>query len=166
MEAASVTAGWGEFLVAAAGAAAALAGLVFVSLSINLSKILDTPGVSGRAAETIILLAGSLVSALMALMPGQTPLRLGIMLLVVGVPTWAVPAVNQIGILRAHTYYRLRYEIQRVVLHQAATLPYLMGALSLFGFVPGRILWLAAAQIMSMAIALINAWVLLVEIIR
>ena len=49
--------GWSNFLVAVAGAAGALAGRVFVSLSINLARILALPGVTGRAAETLILLA-------------------------------------------------------------------------------------------------------------
>jgi hypothetical protein len=50
-------ASWTDFLVAAAGATAALVGLVFVGLSINLKRILALPGVSGRAAETVLLLA-------------------------------------------------------------------------------------------------------------
>jgi hypothetical protein len=53
----SVVAGWSELLTAVAGTAGALVGLVFVALSINLARILALPGVSGRAAETIVLLA-------------------------------------------------------------------------------------------------------------
>jgi len=50
------SAGWTDFLVAAAGATGALVGLVFVGLSINLTRILALPGVSGRAAETVLLI--------------------------------------------------------------------------------------------------------------
>jgi hypothetical protein len=41
--------GRSDFLVASAGATAALAGLVFVALSINLAKILALEGVTERA---------------------------------------------------------------------------------------------------------------------
>jgi hypothetical protein len=54
METSAIT-GWPEFLVAAAGAVGALAGLLFVSLSINVARIIETPAVSGRAAETAVL---------------------------------------------------------------------------------------------------------------
>jgi len=59
---------WSEFLVAIAGASSALTGLVFVALSINLARIIELPGVSGRAAETLIVLAGALIGSLAALM--------------------------------------------------------------------------------------------------
>jgi hypothetical protein len=42
-------AGWENFLVAETGAAAALAGLLFVAVSINLSRIVSYPGLPGRA---------------------------------------------------------------------------------------------------------------------
>ena len=74
---ASAIASWSDFFVAGAGAASALAGLVFVSLSINLARIIELPGVSGRAAETIILLAGTLAGTLVWLIPHLSPERLG-----------------------------------------------------------------------------------------
>ena len=71
-------AGWTDFLVAAAGASGALVGLVFVALSINLGRILALPGVSGRAAETILLLASALLATLLALIPGLAAAAVGI----------------------------------------------------------------------------------------
>jgi hypothetical protein len=38
---------WETFFAAQVGASAALAGLVFVALSINLKEILDLPGLPG-----------------------------------------------------------------------------------------------------------------------
>jgi hypothetical protein len=42
------TDGWGELFLAEAGASAALTGLLFVAISINLAKILEVRGLVGR----------------------------------------------------------------------------------------------------------------------
>jgi hypothetical protein len=44
-------AGWDNFFVAEVGAAAALSGLLFVAVSINLTRILAIPHLPARAAE-------------------------------------------------------------------------------------------------------------------
>jgi hypothetical protein len=161
-----VTAGWTDFAIAAGGAAGALAGLVFVALSINLERILKLPGVPGRAAETMMLLGGTLVAALVALVPHQTPFSLGLLFLAVGLPTWGLPTWIQIRELRARNIYHVRYTVQRLIFQQTATLPFLLAGASLLGYLRGGLYWFAAALILSMVVALINAWVLLVEILR
>jgi hypothetical protein len=55
--------GWGEFLVATAGAAAALAGLIIVAMSVHIKTILNIPGMTFRAAAPIASLILSVVSA-------------------------------------------------------------------------------------------------------
>lgn len=158
--------GWSDFFTAAAGAASALAGLVFVSLSINLARIIALPGVSGRAAETIILLAGTLAGTLVGLIPHPSPECLGVLLLVVTLPTWLCPVVIQARSVRAHAYDRPSLAVLRVVLHQVATLPGVLAGLSLCGLLPGGIAWFAAGVIACMLVAMFNAWILLVEINR
>ena len=61
--------GWDSFFVAGTGAAAALTGLVFVALSINLTQILSAPGLPGRAGETIAMLTEAVVISLLGLVP-------------------------------------------------------------------------------------------------
>jgi modulator of FtsH protease len=161
-----VATGWSDFFVASAGAASALAGLVFVSLSINLERIIKLPGVSGRAAETLMLLAGSLSAALITLIPQLSPVQLGLALCVVVLPTWIAPMVIQRRAVRHHVYPNRWSAVRRTLLHQTATLPGVLAALSLCNLLPGGIAWLAVGVIASILVAVVNAWVLLVEIVR
>ncbi|MEI9906978.1 MAG: hypothetical protein WDO06_02880 [Actinomycetota bacterium] len=57
---------WSEFFIAGAGAAAALAGLVIVAVSVNVREILKYRSLPSRSAATI----GSLTMILVACMAG------------------------------------------------------------------------------------------------
>ena len=160
------TEGWKDFFAAASGAASALAGLVFVALSINLTKILASPGLPARAGETLILLSAALLTTLIALIPGQSAQTLGLALGAVGLIAWFVPLVFQIAAGRAKQYQTPGQFLWRVILHQAATIPFLLASLSLLGLTVGGIYWLALGIILALAVGLQNAWVLLVEILR
>jgi modulator of FtsH protease len=52
---------WHELFVAAAGAAAALAGLVFVAVSINVQRILQFAWLPARSLRTVMLLIGVVI---------------------------------------------------------------------------------------------------------
>jgi modulator of FtsH protease len=80
--------GWENFFVAQVGAAAALAGLVFVGISINLTKIMQYPSLPGRALEATVLLIVVVIESCMFLVPGQTPAHTGALVLVVGLVAW------------------------------------------------------------------------------
>jgi hypothetical protein len=157
---------WANFFVAAAGAAGALAGLVFVALSINLARILQTPGLAGRAGETILILAAALFGALLALVPARSLSWVGGAALVVWFPAWIVPLWIQVRDIVRNEYYRLNLAILRLVLHQTATVPFLVAAILLCNGHAIGMSWFAGALALSMAVALFNAWVLLVEIMR
>ncbi len=77
---------WHDFFLAA-GAAAVLAGLVFVGLSINLDMIMSNPtyGLPGRALEALVLLVAVLIVTLLLLVPAQGMVLAGVAVLTVGV---------------------------------------------------------------------------------
>ena len=45
-------------------------------------------------------------------------------------------------------------------------MPFVLAGLSLLGLIPGGLLWFALGIALAITLALINAWVLLVEIMR
>ena len=71
------TLGWSNFLSAETGAAAALAGLIFVAVSINVGKILQFPVATTRAFEALVLLMGVLFLGTFGLAPNQSARTLG-----------------------------------------------------------------------------------------
>ncbi len=162
----SVAAGWSNFLVVSAGAAATLAGLLFVAISINLARIIELPGISGRAAEALILLSCTLAATLVALVPHLSAMQLGLALLVITLPAWIVPMSIQVESIRRRTYLQTSHVVSRGLLHQVATLPGVFAGLSLCGLLPGGLAWLGLGAIASMLVAILSAWVLLVEILR
>jgi modulator of FtsH protease len=166
MEGASAIHGWTDFFVAVAGVAGALTGLLFVGLSINLERIINAPTSVGRAAETLMLLAGVVALALITLVPLESSRELGALLLLVAVPVWLMPVLGQIRAIRRRLFTRRQFAASRIVLHQLGSLPLVVGALGMTGFAPGGIGWVAAGCILSMLVAMLGAWVLLVEILR
>ncbi|HXJ21856.1 MAG TPA: hypothetical protein VMT03_16645 [Polyangia bacterium] len=159
------TAGWDSFFVAEVGASAALVGLLFLSVSINLTRILSFPQLPGRAAETMIILIGVLVNASLALVPGQPPAGLALEMLAVGLFVWAYPIYLQRRTARGPGAPP-RAMVIRVLTHQLATAPMLFAGLSLLARWGGGLYWLVPGTIFSFSAGLVNAWVLLVEIQR
>jgi hypothetical protein len=71
-----------------------------------------------------------LIGALLALIPGQPAPRLGLMLMLLWLPTWGVPTTLQLRELTRRQYLRFSYSFWRLVLYQFATLPLLLAGLS------------------------------------
>jgi hypothetical protein len=102
------TDGWGELFLAEAGASAALAGLLFVAISINLERILQGTGLPGRAGEAIVLLVAVLVVSTLGLVPGQSPTVLGAELLGAGLVAWLILVVIDVRAVRVRVGPTLR----------------------------------------------------------
>jgi modulator of FtsH protease len=157
---------WSNFLVAVAGAAAALTGLIFVSISINLSKILEIPGLTIRASEALIILLSTLLISIVALAPNQLEKALGLEILLMGALSWVKITYGHSQSYSVGLQVPMGYFVLRVVLFQFALLPFLIAGLSfLFGW-HGAMYWLVPGCVFSFAAGAQSAWVLLIEIVR
>ena len=155
---------WNDLFVASAGAGAALTGLLFVAVSLNIKEILGNEGLPSRALQTLLLLLSTVVVSLVGLIPGQSTTALGVELLIAGLVFggWVL-------ILAARALEHTR-EYVRPVFHfglvTPGAAPQIVGAVSLLAHSGGGIYWIIGGLIGALLGASINAWVLLVEILR
>ncbi len=157
---------WESLFVAEAGASAALAGLLFVAISINLQQILQVPGLPGRAGEAIVLLLLVLVVSTLGLVPGQSPTLLGAELLGVGLVAWLIVAVIHLRAVRGRVGPSPGVLVGRIVLAQTAVAPLLAAGVSLLLGAGGGLYWLVPGVVLCLVVAVLDAWVLLIEILR
>jgi hypothetical protein len=159
------TSEWTELFVASAGASAALAGLVFVAVSINVERILQFPGLPERALETVLLLLAVVLVSLMGLIPGQSATALGIELLLVGLALAAM-IVKQSTKTLPEGSPTTSHLLGRLLLWAGGTVPFVVGGASLIAETGGGLYWVAAGILLGIVGGVANAWVLLVEILR
>lgn len=158
-------AAWADFAVAAAGASAALTGLLFVAVSLNLTQILAHDRLPGRAALTLALLVCLLVIALCLVTPGQTTTAVG--LEVIGAA--GVLGVAAVAWAGTQTWPRGEPALWRWTTLGVVLLPsvlFLVAGTSLAAGSGGGLYWVLAGTVAGFVGAVVNAWVLLVEINR
>lgn len=156
-------AAWSDFANTVAGGAAALAGLLFVGLSLNLAEVLKYPGVPARAAATLALTVTILLTAVFVATPGQDHRVLAVELGVLGV-AMSVGAV--LGGLRQNHGRGRGWTTYTVLLLLVPTTLLIGGAASVALQRGGGLYWVTASVATGFASATANAWVLLVEIKR
>ena len=157
---------WAPAFTAIASSAAALTGLLFVAISINLSQILKVPGLIPRAIEVLVLLTAVLVLAMLLLMPSQSAPT-------IGAEAIAVAAVAEVFIVRIELRAS-RHLVgvtplgfgMRVFGAQLGLALLIVGGVSLVAQSGGGLYWVVPAMVAAMVSAIIGAWVLLVEILR
>jgi hypothetical protein len=157
---------WTSFFTAETAAFATLTGLVFVALSINLKTILEHPGVAGRSGEALIVMVGPVLLGLAGLIAHQEQIALGIEWLIVGCAAWMVVTAIMISGRQAMRERTRREILVRVVGTQFATLPMIVAGGLLVARVDQGFYWQAGAAAACLVAGIVDAWVLLVEILR
>lgn len=160
------TSRWEPFAVALLGAAAVLVGLIFVGLSINLERLLRAPWLFRRAGGAVILLGAVLVATTLVLVPGQASPVLGVELTLLGIGSAALIAgLHVSGRHAIESRYR-RVSDQAALMGLAAVALYAIAGITLLVGAGGGLYWLVPATLLCVGRAILDSWVLLVEINR
>jgi hypothetical protein len=161
---------WNNFFMAEAGASAALAGLVFVGISINLTKIMSYPHLPQRALDAIVVLALVLLVSCLMLIPDQSSLLMAFEILVISIAAWVLTSYPSIAGRKKVPAQYVIWTRLAFVYKQCAILPFIAGGIAMFPGVSQDVsLALALIAVGSMVcfiVGLMNSWILLVEINR
>jgi modulator of FtsH protease len=167
LEITNKVADWTGFFQAEVGAAAALAGLLFVSVSVNQQRILALGRMADRGLCGLIILLLSLLASSLPLIPGQSIRLLGGETLVLSIAALGVIVPLQRRYLR-HVEPEYRSRMRRTILNDRLSVIAIFAAGAMLvwrGDVAG--LYVMAAGVLLCFIAGgANAWVLLIEINR
>jgi hypothetical protein len=158
---------WDNFFVGELGAAAALAGLLFVSISVNQARILELGRMADRGLDGLLSLLLALVVASVMLIPGQPPRAAGLEVVAVALAVLALQARLQRAYARGLAM-ELRGRARRVIAlgWLADAIVTLAGLALIWRNDPLGAYGLAAGILMLFTVAGVNAWVLLIEINR
>jgi modulator of FtsH protease len=162
---------WESFALAHVGASAALLGLVFVGVSINLRDIIGSGVLVHRAGEAVILLGWVLATATVVLIPGQGRGALSAELIVLGVALFVIVLLLQRDAVVQHVDPgrpgppRGSVGLRRVLGLGSAVVIGIVG-ISLAAELGGGLYWWPVAVLVAYLGALTNAWILLIEILR
>jgi hypothetical protein len=157
---------WESFFIAQVGASAALTGLVFVALSINLQAVMQSPVLIGRAGEALIVLVQPVIVGLAILVPDMTDRKTGVVCLVVTLGGYlAVHRIWWHGRIAARERPRREF-VLRTTLLETASIPPVIGSIVLLAGYTGGLNWIAFGAAAAIVVGIADAWILLVEILR
>jgi hypothetical protein len=161
---------WHDFFVAAAGSAAALSGLIFVAVSINLREILaeeqkiGSSYLTGRALESLAALLIVLGISLVGLDPSIDRGAFSTVSLLCAAGSAVSPVRSTSAYRRSHVK-PVAYNL-RLFLALLLVAAYAVCGATLLARGGGGLQWLPFAFVLAVTIAASNAWILLVEVLR
>jgi modulator of FtsH protease len=158
---------WENFFLGELSAAAALAGLLFVAVSVNQTRILALGRMADRGLEALVMLLLVIIVASLPLIPGQAVRVLGAEVCGVGLITLLGLIPVQRGYLRGVEAPHRRRSLRMVRCNRFALAVIAAGGAMVLwrGDLQGLYL-LPIGILMTFAFVGINAWVLLIEINR
>lgn len=156
---------WTDFAVAVAGSSAALSGLLFVAVSINVARIVALPALPARAGQTLIQLVIPLVASLFMLVP-QSATALGLELAGVGLTAGGALLWLNRPATRSAEEPVAGWTMVRLIPALAVLVGLPVAGLTLIAGVGGGLAWITPVVMVAFVGGLANAWVLLIEILR
>ena len=156
---------WNNFFVATTGAAAALTGLIFVGVSINLKEILKHQSLPTRASLALISLMAILISSIVFL----TPLKIqtaGLISFIVGIFLWLNNTIKGVNLYHKTPQQYKNVFLINILVDQFATIPYIIAGLLLFSNNETGFYFILTAYLISFCKSVSDAWVLIIEILR
>jgi hypothetical protein len=157
---------WGNFFVGELSAASALAGLLFVAVSVNQARILQLGRMADRGLEALVMLLLVVVITSLGLVPGQGLRPLGLEIFV----TAAAASAGIFALERSYLSFIARpyrrLSTQMAICNQLSLMTIaLSGLITLFRGINGLYL-LPPGILATFLFSIANAWVLLIEINR
>ena len=157
---------WSGFFSADVGASAALVGLITVAISINLTRILAFEHLPARAGESLWILTAVFTICEIALFPRISQTAFGAVALALALVSLAFGARNQWVSRSIGEVVTIERQIISGIARIASSAPIGVGGALMVLHAPEGVIWIAAGVVISLAVSVMNAWVLLVEIIR
>jgi hypothetical protein len=157
---------WQTLFSVQAESAATLTGLVFVAVSINLTRVLSSPGLPGRAAESLAQFLQVFFVCMAALIPRQTAAALATEIIVVTLMCWVLQLASQINYARSRSGHPKWWLVTRVVQTHLGSVPLFVAAICLLAGSSSGLYWLVPGFFLSFFAGILNAWILLIEINR
>ena len=154
-----------DFFVATAGASAALAGLVIVALSVSVDRVIAIPGMSSRAAAAIGLLVAATVIALAGLID-QPDAWFGVETIVIGLGALWFAVNSMIRVLGARAGSSVPSALLRTGIAVIPALLFTIAGVLVLIQGSGAAVILGLGAILAIIVAVIDTWVVLVEIKR
>ena len=157
---------WNDLFVASAGAAAALAGLLIVAMSVNVQVIISIPSMVSRAGAAIASLVLIVVVSTCALIPDQPAVILGLEILAASAAALAIAVDSAVRIVRFGATNSRASALAKGAIAAAPVFLFLVGGGLLYAEVSTGLYWLASGIVTGFVVSVLNAWVLLIEILR
>jgi hypothetical protein len=160
----ALTSDWTNFGVVVGGASAALTGLLFVAVSLNVARIVRHPALRTTAGQTLVLFAVPLVTSIVLVVPGQPRWTLGVELIVVGLAAGLVLVITGRAKSAGPDESRLAQVLDRTS-PNIATLVFveITGVTVLVGH-GGGLYWLVPSALLSLVGGVLNAWLFLTRL--